>query len=360
MQRKLSTHRIINEILEHPNADALELAHIDGWQVVVGKDQFQAGDSCCFFEIDSWLPADDLRFEFLAKRGTKKDPSGRERFRLRTVKLRGELSQGLALPWSDFFELHEYGNVEGVDFSANLDVIKYERPEPNCGAASGSFPSFLPKTDEERIQNLWNMWKTLYVDELFVPTLKMDGSSCTVAYLDKQMSDYWKGDGLDVFLFDEKIGEIIVCSRNLQLKYNEDSHFWRSAIASGVIEMLRCHRLPLAVQSEVCGPGIQGNKEKLATFELFVFGMFNYRSQEHLSWEDIQTFCSKELITTVLTLDEPVAVFTEFDTINGIIRHADGPSLNSPVREGVVWKCISHPGVSFKVISNVFLLGVEN
>lgn len=103
--RRLVTVRKINAINPIPNADAIEVATIDGWNVVIKKGEFAVGDYCMFFEIDSFLPANDGRFAFLAGKGTKTDENGVERIRLRTIKLRGQISQGLALPISAFYEI---------------------------------------------------------------------------------------------------------------------------------------------------------------------------------------------------------------------------------------------------------------
>lgn len=357
MIRKLVTYRIIDEINEHPNADALELARIDGWQCVVKKGEFQSGDSCIYFEIDSWLPADDDRFEFLRKSGVKKDPSGRERIRIRTMKLRKELSQGLALPWSMFPEFHDREDVtRDKDLSEELDVIKFERPEPKTTDASGRFPADIcPTTDEERIQNLWKDWSVRYADEEFVPTLKLDGSSCTVMFLGKEFSEYWKEDGIPTFdIYGEKDGEVIVCSRKLRLKYSEDSHFWKAAETSRTVDALMIYKRSIAIQGECMGPGIQGNREKLNGFDLFVFNVYSVEDKKYWDWSTVQSFCSVYNMKTVPVLsDEPMQPFKEFSSVDEILEWSEGPSINNDIREGVVWK---GEGCSFKSISNKFLL----
>lgn len=361
MTRKLVTRRVISDIYEHPNADALELAKIDGWQVVVRKNEFVRGDVCCFFEIDSWLPADDERFAFLAKSGVKKDPSGRERIRLRTIKLRKQLSQGLALPWTLFPELHSLPELEGVDLSAHLDVIKFERPEPQVTNAAGYFPNCIPKTDAERIQNLWDEYSVKYKNVHFRPTLKLDGSSCTVAYFGLNTT-YWKNeDSYDVREHTgAKIGEVAVCSRNLQLMYDETSHFWKAALSNGVVDaVIELSRIGnFAIQGEVMGPGIQGNKEKFNDFQFYAFALFDIDRQEYVEWskakqqlEDLDVQCVPDLSTMVT---EP---FKVFDTLDELLEFSDGPSINAKYREGIVWKSVGiEDQVSFKAISNKYLL----
>ena len=99
--RRLVSVRKIDAIEDIPNADLIKAAVIGGWKVVVKAGEFQPGDLCVFFEIDSFLPADDPRYEFLLK--NKTTWMGKEGIRLRTIRLRRALSQGLALPISSFF-----------------------------------------------------------------------------------------------------------------------------------------------------------------------------------------------------------------------------------------------------------------
>jgi len=354
MTRKLVTRRTITDIYEHPNADALELARIDGWQVVVKRNEFLTGDDCIFFEIDSFLPADDDRFSFLAKSGVKKDESGRERIRLRTIKLRKELSQGLALPVSLFPELPEQYDV---DFSEELEVIKYERPEPVVANAAGNFPSFIPKTDEDRIQNVWNRLASKYADVQFVPTLKLDGSSCTVFHLGMGHSDRWKGESHDVLHQGEKVAEVGVCSRKLQLKYDENSHFWKAVIDDGVIDSIK-NMGDFAIQGEVMGPGVQGNKEKFNGYRFFAFALYDIDRGSYVPWEWAKDLLEYSGVPCVPVVAPPMYPFKEFSGVDEMLAFSDGPSINAKVREGIVWKSVGlDEPISFKSISNIYLLG---
>lgn len=371
MVRKLATHRTIDQIKEHPNADAIEIAVIDGWQCIVKKDEFAVGDSCLYLEIDSFLPADDPRFAFLTKSGVKKDVSGRERIRLRTVRLRGEMSQGLALPWSMFPELHDLDDVETVDLAEMINIIKYERPEPKTTDAVGSFPWCIPKTDAERIQNLWGTWKDIHRDTMFVPTLKLDGSSCTVALFDSDFSDFWKTEGPDdtrngIRIEDNQqiqTGEITVCSRNLRLKNDIQSHFWTAAFG-GALDALKVHHenggSSIAIQGEVIGPGIQKNNEKLTNFQFRVFDIYDIARQRYYPWYEVVNFCLEHDLYNVGIVEGALLPFQEFDTIEELLAFSDGPSLTRDVRrEGIVWKSIglkNNEIVQFKAISNEWLL----
>lgn len=361
MTRQLVTVRTIDNLLPIENADAIELAIIDGWQVVTKINEFAVGDPCVFFEIDSWLPAEDSRYEFLKKTGVKTGvktaTDGKERIRLKTIKLRKQLSQGLALPVSIFPEVV---GKEGEDLSSLLDVIKWERPEPKNTNSAGNFPDCIRKTDEERIQNVYKKLSVSHKDVQFTPTLKLDGSSCTVAFLGDNQRDYWKGDEVvEVFedsFYDHKVGEVAVCSRNLQLKKDYESHFYKAASKSGVIEAVEdlgfcgCN---YAIQGEVLGPGIQGSREEFPDFVMYVFSIFDIDAQEYLPFKDVVHICDLYGLLVVPTVGEqryPLAL-----SLEELLAYSDGPSINAKRREGLVWKG-EDGSCSFKAISNQWLL----
>ncbi len=158
MERKLASCRIISDIKPIEGADKIELVFVDGWKVVVAKDVgHKVGDLVIYCEIDSFLPIRE-EFEFLRKSSYKK-MGDQEGFRLRTIKLRGQVSQGLILPISVLNPPDTNIYVEpfvGLDVTEMLDIVKYEPPIPAelAGKVKGSFPSYIPKTYEERVQNL--------------------------------------------------------------------------------------------------------------------------------------------------------------------------------------------------------------
>ena len=201
-------------------ADKIELAQIGGWKVVVKKDEFQVGQLAVYCEIDSWIPHSVA--PFLTKEGQfPKVYNNVEGQRLRTVKLRGQISQGLLLPvmaavvafdGSKFDEGQELSEFvyEGQDVTEILGIQKWEPPaEFRAANAKGSFPHFIPKTDCERVQNLSQQVQQWAEDEVvFQKSEKLDGSSMTLFYKD---------------------GEVGCCSRNLELKDDGTSTFWETA-----------------------------------------------------------------------------------------------------------------------------------
>ena len=336
--RKLATIQKIKEILPIEGADAIELAIVNGWKVVVGKNvEHKEDDYVIYCEIDSFLPIKE-EFEFLRKSSYKKMADGTEGFRLRTIKLRGQVSQGLIIPIN---VLMRYKNFqvefeEGSDVSEILGVVKYEPPIPAelSGIAKGLFPGFIPKTDEERIQNLSEVFETWKEEEhKFYVTEKLDGSSATYYYKD---------------------GEFGVCSRNLELLKTEGNSFWKVARNLDLENKMKSLGYNVCFKGELIGEGIQGNPYKILGQTVKFFNVFNIDAREYVGLA--------EFVNTIhgLGLDTVPKIETEFtlpDTIEDLLLYADAKSsLNSNFdREGVVIRSIDRT-ISFKVISNKFLL----
>ena len=368
MSRKLVTIQKIDALIPMEGYDSIQLAQIKGWQVIVKKGEFNVNDTCLFFEIDSFLPATDTRFEFLGKPTTFE---GNQGYRLKTKKLKSYLSQGLALPLSMFPELE----VELEDYSETLGVIKYDvavqefdqRPGLKSERPRGSFPSFIPKTDQERIQNLTHLWLTLDPNTEFEETLKLDGSSMTCYKIKKTLSFFDKIK--QFFGFKVKPYHFGVCSRNLELQPSanqsqtfdnggkisvyDQSDFWNIAIKLDLESKIPAG---YAIQGELIGPKIQANHEKVSTLEYYVFDVFDIKEQKYLLPKERQDFCYKHKIQHV-----PIkGIFKPFKlTLQELLSHVEGQSMNpGTISEGRVYKQLYKP-FSFKVISNKYLLKSE-
>ena len=332
MERKLASIQVIRDIRPIEGADAIELAIINDWQVVVAKNVgHQIGDHVVYCEIDSFLPIQE-EFEFLRKSSYKK-MADQEGFRLKTIKLRGQVSQGLILPMSVFGDFG-WTAYEGLDVTERLGIVKYEPPIPAelAGKVKGNFPSFIPKTDEERIQNLtkeYEAWKS----RLFYVTEKLDGSSATYYFRD---------------------GEFGVCSRNLDLEETEGNTFWKVARELKLEEWLGTHSTNYAIQGELIGEGIQGNPYKIKGQTVRFFNAFNIDKYEYLNLEEFESLIASMGLETVPVLDRAFALP---DTIEDLLKYAEKKSeLNSQFdREGVVIRSFDRK-ISFKAISNKFLL----
>jgi RNA ligase (TIGR02306 family) len=333
MERKLASIRKISNLLPIEGADKIEVATIDGWKVVVAKDVgHKVGDLVVYCEVDSFLPIKP-EFEFLRKSSYKKMSDGTEGFRLKTIRLRGVVSQGLVLPLS----IIEYTNVEfevGMDVTNLLGTVKYEPPIPAelAGKVKGLFPSFLRKTDEERIQNLSSEYE-LFKENTFYVTEKLDGSSSTYYFND---------------------GEFGVCSRNLELLETEGNTFWKVARELDLENKMKDFGVNISLQGELIGEGIQGNPYKIKGQTVKFFNLFDIDLQVYHS---LSVF--KETMR-VLGLDTVPILDTSFklpETIDELLKYSEQKSVLNPDfdREGVVIRSTDRK-ISFKVISNKFLI----
>ena len=344
IERKLASVRVISNIQPIPNADKIELVTVDGWNVVVAKDVgHKVGDLVIYCEIDSFLPIRE-EFEFLRKSSYKKmgDVEG---FRLRTVKLRGQVSQGLILPMSVLNppDTNIYVTpFEGLDVTEMLDIVKYEPPIPAelAGKVKGAFPSFIPKTEEFRIQNLtkeYEEWKYQSKHQFYV-TEKLDGSSAT---------------------FYVKDGEFGVCSRNLELLETEGNTFWKVARELDLENKMKSLGKNISLQGELIGEGIQGNPYKLKGQTIRFFTGYDIDKRERIG------FIHFIVMIMDMGLEHIPVVNPEFgfllpDTIEEMLQYAEGKSVLNPdtEREGVVVRSLDG-SISFKAISNKFLLNHE-
>ncbi|QEH36607.1 RNA ligase [Aquisphaera giovannonii] len=348
--RKLASIQTVNAVEPIPNADAIEKIRVLGWWVVVKKGEHQPGDKLVYCEIDSLLP-ERPEFEFLRASSFKPAqtdatgavtlPAG---FRIKTVRLRGQVSQGICFPLS----ILPPGapTEEGADVTDLLGVIKWEPPLPvgMGGKVKGQFPGFLPKTDETRVQILEpvlerNRGKTFYVTE------KLDGTSFT-AFI--------------------REGEFGICSRNLWMDEADESNVLvRVAKGLKLEEKLRAARErlghDLAIQAEVIGPGIQKNKYALPAVTLRVFSVLNvdaYRLVDHGVKLEVLSELGLEPVPQLgtIVLDH---------TVDQLVAFSEGVSALNPKvqREGVVLRPLAEEydediggRLSFKVINPKFLL----
>lgn len=358
MERKLASVRTILDIQPIEGADMIELAIVDGWEVVVAKNVgHKVGDKVVYCEIDSFLPIKD-EFEFLRKSSYKK-MGGQEGFRLKTIKLRGQVSQGLILPlsvlkttnipmlttseqeWGTQYEMFAEDGMPmveiGDDVTKVLGIVKYEPPIPAelAGKVKGLFPSFLRKTDEERVQNIAKEYEEYRLSSVykFYVTEKLDGSSATF-YL--------------------KDGVFGVCSRNLELIESEGNTFWKVARDLDLENKMTSLEFNVCLQGELIGEGIQGNPYKIKGQTVRFFNGFNIDTQENIPFLEFVEIIQKMNLKTVPILDYE---FLLPKTIGDMLNYADNKSelnLNFD-REGVVVRSYERT-VSFKAISNKFLL----
>jgi RNA ligase (TIGR02306 family) len=347
--RKLASIQTVTSIEPIPNADAIERFRVLGWWIVGKKGEVRVGDRVVYCEIDSLLP-ERPEFEFLRSNCFKPALLNgdtvlqRAGFRIKTIKLRGQVSQGICFPLAVLPQDRAY--EVGDDVTDLLGIIKYEPPAPvgMSGMVKGPFPGFLPKTDETRIQVLEPVLQ-LYRGQTFYITEKLDGSSFTA------------------FLRDDQFG---LCSRNLWLDETDNSNlFVRLAQTLNLPEKLRRIRdnfgFQPALQGEVIGPGIQKNKYGLGHVDLRVFSLIDIDRYSLVDREIMLSALEQACLTSVPQLGEIVLNHT----IDELVEIAVGRSqLNANAhREGLVFRPAQeiHDAtlggrLSFKVINPQFLL----
>jgi len=330
--RKMVTFRVIDDVQDIEGADKIQVATVGGWKVVIKRDEFKPGDIGIYHEIDCWLPFSNPAYAFLMKpEGENKIFEGVEGVRLRTIKLRGQISQGLLLPISAFMD---------CDLASSLGVGKWEKYLNTCGSMKpkGNFPFFIPKTDQERVQNISkDIGRWALEDNLYEITEKLDGSSCTIYVKD---------------------GAIGVCSRNLELLRDEDSLFWKVVEKYGLEEKLIALGGDIALQGELTAWNVQGNpyKHNDGEFHFHVFDVFDIERQEYMASDD------RVAMTKLLEVPHVPVIYESSRVpafVDEVLRVADGQSFinDGVLREGLVFKNKHKPEQSFKAISNKWLLG---
>ena len=351
MTRKLASIAEITYIKPIEGADAIECAIVNGgWPVVVKKGEYQVNDLAIYLEIDSWVPHELA--PFLSKDKEPREYNGVKGERLKTVKLRGQVSQGLLLPLSTWgpknrpWTIGEEGFDVGTDLTEYLGIQKWEPPIPSQlqGTMRGNFPHFIPKTDQERCQNLRKDIFETHKDDVYEVTTKLDGSSMTVYVKD---------------------GEVGVCSRNIDLVETEGNTFWKSArqqnIVDTLLELSAENGEEYAIQGELIGEGIQGNPEKLTGHKFFLFDIYSITVGRYLKVDERYSILDKlnmngASIEHVPIVESSLRVAQAYETIDELLEFAEGPSLNPQTkREGLVFKSWGSD-FSFKAISNSYLL----
>lgn len=351
--RQLATIKTISNLVPIEGKDRIVLALIDGWQVIVQKDEYIVDDKTVFVEIDAVLP-ERPEFEFLRKR----------KFRIKTLKLGGVLSQGICFPLSilpkgEYAVGDDVTNVLGIkqyeatrDVEPTTTILKRSIPwilKPLMRFAwfrklmlpkkADGFPSFISKTDETRIQNmphvLVNKAARWRVRE------KVDGQSGTF-FLKKTHN---------VFGAKHEFG---VASRNRRLWTPDDSTYWFVANKYKLKDVLRAiidnHEF-VAIQGECVGPRVQGNKYKVKEPDLYCFNLI-YPSGKVDCLLAEQILEEYGLKWCPLVADEYVLP----DTVNELLDYATGKSqLQDTLREGIVLRNYER-NVSFKAVSPDFLI----
>ena len=327
--RHLATIQKIEEIQPIPDAERVCRYRVLGWWVVDQIGKYAVGDTVIYCEPDSLIPP-DLQRELFYSNVPENEIPELKGFVLKTKKIRKVYSQGMIIPI-------EYvdGTVVFVsdDVSEVLNIQKYEPILPAClaGNAKGNFPSFIRKTDEDRIQSLSGDYD-VFRGHRFSVTEKLEGSSMTVY---------------------KKDGNFGVCSRNLELKDELGNSYWQVAHKFDIENGLSREGFDnIAFQGELIGPGVQGNIYKLKELDFRVFNVFLIDKGQYLPYNLMHD------VSKTLGLNCVPQIYQEFklpSSIDELLDLAEGQSVLAPVeREGLVFRNDDR-SISFKAISRKYL-----
>ncbi|KAH8675339.1 RNA ligase, DRB0094 family [Xylariales sp. PMI_506] len=377
MARKLVTVRRISTIRPIKGADRIEVAVIDGWNCVVRKGQFAVGDLGVFLEIDSFLPSSDPRWAYLEKNFISWN--GQTGFRIKSIKMKGQISQGLLDSLDKFPEISQvlkdlvaehgeqtaYTIIRNMAFDDVLKVRKWEAEEkprpPSQKTLSAPFPLFIKKTDQERCQNLPDVFQN-WKDATFQETCKMDGSSMTVYFLRHDSTDFEQLPEWDTAQQKQLSvlpnGRFGVCSRNVDLAEHDINGrlFWNAAKKLELAGKLDKLNRNIAIQGELCGSSIQKNFEGFPrdSHDFFLFSVWDIDEQKHLRPKDAEAMAQSLGLKHV----QVTGYYRLGDIANSVeelLARAEGTGLYGKKREGIVLKDVD--GIfSFKAISNSYLL----
>jgi len=371
MSRALAYVEIVKSLKPIAEADRIECAEVLGWELIVKKNEFKVGDLAVYFEVDSILP-EYPPFEFLRPK----------KFRIKTLKLKNQISQGLLLPLSVIKEIDPTFNMSkikvGLDLTETLKVIKYDpealdeknEPEPVKKTwwekkfsyfkwklfgfkptKSIDFPSYVPKSDEIRVQKMGSTLEIESGQSAYISE-KLEGSSSTFCY--KQTGNWIAklfGNGYTYQ----------VCSRN-RIVYDSnknnfvptDNNFMFLSNKYKLLDKMKKLNRNLAIQGECIGPKVQGNIYRLSELELRVFLIFDIDKQEYLSLPEMLELCNQLGLQTVPILD------TNHIIKNDIKYYVELAKINSTIKkdilaEGIVVR-LNNKNVSFKSINLNYLL----
>jgi len=330
--RKLASIRKIEQIKPIDGADKICAYRVGGWWVVDSVLKYKVGDLAVYYEIDSFLPIRP-QFEFLRKSSYKR-MGNNEGFRLKTIKLRGQLSQGLLTPIPEGI----FDPKENDDLTEALDIVKYEPPisAQLAGKIKGTFPSFIPKTDEIRIQNFESEVGVLPVGARVYVTEKLDGTSFTCYFNN---------------------GVFGVCGRNWELTETTDNSLWRMANMLQLKEKLTKYGKNIALQGELIGAGINGNLYEMKDHALYFFTGYYIDKGRRMFFDELEWLLFNLDLKMVPVIEKCGFVLPNDNLVDNMLKYAEGKSvLNMGVdREGVVVRGLERE-FSFKAINNTYLL----
>ncbi|KAK7970123.1 DRB0094 family RNA ligase [Apiospora saccharicola] len=378
MARSLASVRQIAEV-KHSATKGLLLAEVDGWQCALKKGIAAVGDYIVYFEIDSFLPATDVRFASLEKTNTHNGSlitwNGKSGFHVKSILQQGTVSQGLIMPLGEFpeitkviSELEESAGkdeamqkVMAMSFESELQVLKWEHNATVKGRESGNSlgppPFFLPGSGLKRVQNLPSLFTDeKYKDAVYQETVKMDGMAETIYFVCRDTPWYKSLQPLNGRA-DMPQGRLGVCSHKNHLPDKPGCLFWQAALSYELLEKLADFNMNIAIQGELCGSSICKNREGFPKGEhdFYVYRIWNIDAQTAFS-----PSMTEELAGMLGLKHVEVNGYYRLHDIatsqEELLQRAEGVGIFGKPREGLVYKD-KDGGRFFKVISNAYLIG---
>lgn len=378
--RKLAHIETVTNIRPIEGCDNIVQCNVLGWNVIVKKDEFKEGDKCVYIEIDSIVPSDNPDFAFLEKK----------HYKIKTMKMKGTISQGIVFPMDILHSDKEFNIGDDVtdilkitqiedEVPATQSVSKEQRQKqfkakhkkffknpivkyfmqyswfrkvvfsfmPKKKTKKYGFPSYIVKTDEIRLQNMPWVLETCK-DTPMIVTEKLDGISSTFGLQRIKKNKF----------------DFAVCSRNVRQEtpdkvcYYADmpNVYWEMAMKYDIENILKdiqkqYNADTVVIQGETIGEGIQKNKYNIKGHDLYVFNLI-------INGERIDSLKAREIVGEYGMKFVPILEndYILLDNVDDMIKYADGKSmLCDTLREGVVIRNYDR-NVSFKCISNKFLL----
>lgn len=339
-ERKLARVVLIDNVSSIEKADLIDSATVGGWNVVIKKNEFKVGQKAVYFEIDSMIPIEEEKFSFLSNRPSKLY-SGVRYHKIRTILLRGVVSQGLLMG------LDQLGLSEDLEVDTDLTEIlhitkfndEYSEPESSNCEYESNYPIFFPKTDKKRVQNIADKYR--FHSGIYEVTMKLNGTS------------------ISIYKYNGKIG---LASRNTEIDINEEGSYRTGLLRSGILDFLESFEGNIVVQGELLGPDIQKNQEGFDDYEIYIYDLFDIDSQRYYLPKERYDICLANNLKHVPIIE--YVDILKFENVQDIIKYANGRSINAKRREGVVFRALKHDKkgnvYSFKVISNEWLLKQED
>lgn len=362
----------IDDILDHPNADRLELAQIRGWQTVIAKNYLKKGDLAIYIPIDSILPIEVESKIFGASSKIKLHKS-----RVRTIKIRGAISQGMVVK-PEVLGLQSKSLECGMDLTEVLRIQKYEPPDRSNsmfqGAAAGSRkighnPNFHKYGGIENFKNYPDLFQE---GEKVWITEKIHGTHFRCGWVPYYASTLWQK-------IKQKLGfaptyQFVFGSNNVQLQnkllykgYYENNVYAKIVKQYKLKEILG---LGEVLHGEIYGDGIQKNysygckqgEHRLVVFDLR-FQIFGIEGKgPFMSFSGLRSWCKDKGLESV-----PLLYVGSYDP-KKIKSFTVGPSVlcpSQPVREGIVIKPLVETNTfmgrkCLKLISEDYLLDKSN